>query len=110
MHDVETGPAATHPPQGRFAWRLLLGVDGLIALLLLGFFLIGLIDGTVSSYNIDTWLMMLAVPAGVLGGGIALDRAGHHSGSTLLLGLLAVPGIMAALLMLLILLLNPRWN
>lgn len=110
MRHVDAEPLRTHPPRGRLAWRLLFGIDGLVALLLLGFFMAGTVDGTVSNSNIGIWTMMLAIAAGVLGGAIALDRAGRRGWSTLLLSLMAVPGLLAVFLMLLVLLLNPRWN
>lgn len=68
------------------------GVDGVIFAVLFYFFLIGLGDGTVSSFNIAIWLPLIAVPAAVLLGGMHLKRLGRLRVAKLLLGALAVPG------------------
>ena len=46
-------------------FRILCGIDGAIGLLVFGFFLAGLADGSVSSFNIGLWMGLLAGLAGV---------------------------------------------
>jgi hypothetical protein len=91
-------------------FRLLLAWDGLIGLVLLYFFAVGLADGSVSAFNLGLWLGMLAAVAGILGGAWALHRAGKRRTALALLWLLAAPGLAYALFIGLILVTNPRWN
>ena len=65
---------------------------------------------SVSSFNMGLWLTILAVLAGVLWGSRALRAAGHAGFAKGLLWLLAVPGIIGTLFMLIILIAQPRWN
>ena len=67
------------------------------------FFFWGLADGSVSSFNMGLWLGLLALVGGVVVGGRALQRAGQAALATLLLLVLAIPGL-------LVLILQPRWN
>lgn len=100
------------PPQrspGR-AFRILWGIDALVATLFVGFFLIGLADGSVSSFNLILWLGTLAALAAVLGGSIVLRKAGHSRLATTLVAALAVPSALTGLFFLGLIILNPRWN
>lgn len=92
-----------------FFW-ILWGLDALVALVALFFFLLGLSDGTVSADNILLWLAILAVPGGALGGSIWLKKRGHLALSLLLLGLLAVPALCFAIIMIVLMSGNVRWN
>ena len=75
---------------------MLWGVDALIALVFVYFFLVGLGDGSVSSFNIGLWLVTLACLAAVVGGSLVL-RANQRSGlAVTLLLVLAVPGCSSA--------------
>jgi multisubunit Na+/H+ antiporter MnhF subunit len=47
--------------------RTLLGIDLLVALVVLYFFVIGLADGSVSSFNMSLWLGLLAAVTGAVG-------------------------------------------
>ena len=85
-------------------------VSALVAAGFVVFFLIGMADGTVSSFNILLWLGILAVVGGCVGGSLALRKAGKHVPSILLAWVLAVPGLFAILMMLLVIILQPRWN
>jgi hypothetical protein len=90
--------------------RILLGIDALIALVFAWFFLEGLGDGTVSAANGLLWLAILAGLAAVLGGGVALRRAGHPGWATLLLLAPALPALGFALLALLLVVSGARWQ
>jgi hypothetical protein len=92
-----------------FFWILFV-IDAAIALVALYFFFIGLADGSVSSFNIALWLAMLGGIAAVLGGGWFLRAGGRHSAAMKVLSILAVPGFLLGLLILLALILQPRWN
>ncbi len=73
--------------------RILLGIDALVALVFAWFFLEGLGDGTVSSFNGLLWFGTLATLAVVLGGGIALGRRGRIAAANALLLVLALPAV-----------------
>jgi hypothetical protein len=74
------------------------------------FFLAGRADGTVSSFNIVLWLWLLAVTVGVTGASLWLRRAGRTGLAILLTLVLAVPGLLAGLFALLVIVTHPRWN
>jgi hypothetical protein len=69
-----------------------------------------LADGSVSSFNMSLWLGLLAVVAAVVGGGWMLDANGKRGGAIAVLLILAVPGVLYALFILLIVIAQPRWN
>ena len=49
--------------------RTLLGIDLLVALVVVYFLAAGLADGSVSSFNMSLWLGLLAAVAAAVGGG-----------------------------------------
>lgn len=102
------GPAAS----GALLWvyRGLLGLDGVVAAVIVYFFMLGLIDGSVSSFNARLWMTILAGVLIVVGGGVALHRARRTVLASLLLMVLAVPGGLYALFVPMLLITNPRWN
>jgi hypothetical protein len=92
-----------------FFW-ILWGFDALIAAVFLYFFFVGLADGSVSSYNLGLWFLILVALAAILLGSIWLQNHHHFAFAKGLLYLLAVPGLLAGLFMLIVLVTNPRWN
>ena len=84
-------------------------IDALVASIFGYFFLIGIGDGTVSSFNIVLWLGILGSLAGIVGGSLWL-RKRSPVGALILLLVLAIPAILALLFFLVILISNPRWN
>jgi hypothetical protein len=84
-----------------FFW-IFWAVDCLVALVILYFFFIGLADGSVSSFNMGLWLLILAVLAGVLIGGFQLMKHGHLLAAKLVLCILAVPGLLYGIFVLLL--------
>jgi ABC-type spermidine/putrescine transport system permease subunit II len=74
------------------------------------FFVIGLVDGSVSSFNIALWLALVGIAIAVPLGGWRLDAAGRRKTATALLAVVAVPEIAYALFALLIISTQPRWN
>ncbi len=89
-----------------FPWA----VDVVIAAIAVYFFLAGLADGSVSSFNIVLWACILLGLAVVLGGSLWLRKAGRTGIAAALAWVLAGPGVLAGLLLLLVLISNPRWN
>jgi hypothetical protein len=91
-------------------FRILCGIDALIAVTVLFFFFWGLADGTVSAFNIGLWLAMLGAVATILGGGIALRAYGQRVLASLLLAVLAAPGLLYCLFLLLIVIMQPDFR
>jgi hypothetical protein len=89
---------------------VLFGIDAAVALTVFYFFVIGLADGSVSSANMLLWMALLGCVAGVLGGGWALNAKGQRGAACGVLALLSVPGFLFGLVILAVLILQPRWN
>lgn len=75
------------------------GIDALIALVLVYFFFVGIDDGSVSSYNIVLWVILLIGMVALLLGGYWLFSHQHPIIAKLLMALLAVPGLLYGLFM-----------
>ena len=90
--------------------RTLLGIDLLVALVVVYFFVAGFADGSVSSFNMSLWLGLLAAVAAAIGGGWVLKTNGQRGFAITLLSILAVPGVLYALFVLLMVIARPRWN
>jgi len=89
-----------------FVW----GFDALIAALVLFFFFAGLAHGRVSFFNIGLWLILLLGVAGIVGGSLWLRSTGRRGVAMAVLLLLAVPGLLCVLFLLVVLITHPRWN
>ncbi|MEZ4826626.1 MAG: osmoprotectant transporter permease [Bacteroidia bacterium] len=89
---------------------VLFGIAAVVGLIAVYFFIVGLLDGTVSSTNMLLWLGLLSVVMGVLFGGLWLKSAGNLIAAKILLCVLAVPGIIGGLFMLFIMIGKPRMN
>ncbi|HSD36380.1 MAG TPA: hypothetical protein VLC92_02660 [Rhodocyclaceae bacterium] len=74
------------------------------------FFIIGLGDGTVSSFNLGLWSGLLAVMGLSLWAGYALRANGKPVLAIAALSVTAVPGLLMALFVLLLLITQPHWN
>jgi hypothetical protein len=94
----------------KFWFWFLWSVDAVIAAVTLYFFFSLSAGGRVGSFNILPWLAILAVLATVVGGSVWLRSAGQHALAIILLLLLAVPGALYALFLLLILILQPDFR
>jgi hypothetical protein len=90
-------------------WTLF-SVDGAVALIVLFFFFAGLGDGSVSSFNMTLWLAILGGLAAILGGGLLLKSNGHPYLACGALLILAIPGLLYAVFILSVIILQPRWN
>ena len=89
---------------------ILWGWDALIAAVILYFFLVGLADGSVSSFNMGLWLTIIAVLAVVMIGSLALRTAKRLALAVMLLLVLAVPGMLFALFFGAIIILQPDFK
>ena len=91
------------------AFRILCGIDALAATVVVFFFLWGVSDGTVSSFNILLWLAMLGGVGAVLGGGVWLRSYGLVRQANGVLLILAIPATLIALFFLVLIVTHPRW-
>ncbi len=90
--------------------RSLLGIDAVVAAVVIYFFIVGVGDGSVSSFNGGLWAAILVTIAGVIGGGWALEAKGYRPAAIAVLLVLAIPCLLYALFLALILITNPRMN
>jgi len=89
---------------------LLWSFDALVTLGFVYFFGIGLLDGSVSSFNIVLWLTILTGLGVILGGRYFLKVKSQGILAVCTLCLLAIPALLALSFFLVILVSNPRWN
>lgn len=92
------------------AYRLFAGIAAAVVLVVLGFFLAGLADGTVSSRNMGIWLALVGGVSAVMTGGLVLGVRGKRGAAIAVLAILAIPGFVAGLLILALIVFQPRWN
>lgn len=90
----------------RFVFTAALAVSGVAVV----FFVWGVIDGSVSSFNMNLWLMTLVLVTAIPLSGWHLRSRGRARPAILVLSVLAVPGLLYALFILLIVITQPRWN
>ncbi|MCP4373166.1 MAG: osmoprotectant transporter permease [Deltaproteobacteria bacterium] len=92
----------------RLFW-VFFGIDGLICIIVVGFFFIGLIDGSVSSFNFGIWITIWAALAVIVAGSLWLKMFGYPVFGTILLLVLAVPGLICGLILFLTIVTNTSW-
>jgi hypothetical protein len=86
------------------------GISAVVTGIFVYFFFVGLADGSVSSFNMALWLVILSGVIGLTGGSLWLRKAGHPGAATLVASLLGIPGLLAGLFLLVLLIAQPRWN
>ena len=86
------------------------GIDALICTIVFVFFLIGLADGSVSFFNIGIWIAILITLIIIISGSLWLKVVGYPVFGTILLLVLAVPGILYGLFIFLTIVTETRWN
>ena len=89
---------------------ILFGIDAIAAAVVIYFFIVGLMDGSVSSFNIALWMGLLATLTTILGGGWFLQRSGKRGAASAWLAILAAPAFLFGLFVLGLIVLQPRWN
>lgn len=75
----------------RMACRILMGIDVVVSLVF--FVVVGLADGSVSSFDVALWLAALGTLAGALLGGANLHAAGKRAAAACVLAIVALPGL-----------------
>jgi hypothetical protein len=91
-------------------FKILWAIDTVAALAVLYFFLKGLGDGTVSSYNIFLWIGILAGLFVIMYGSLWLKKKNQKILSLLLLLVLAIPAFLYVVFILYALSSGMRWN
>ncbi|MGE5722824.1 MAG: osmoprotectant transporter permease [Sphingomonadales bacterium] len=91
-------------------YRLLQGVVGAAAAVLLWFFAAGLGDGTIDASNIALWLVLLAIPIAGLLLAASLWSAGKRAAAIVLLAIPAVPALLYGCFVLLIVVTQPTFR
>ncbi len=86
------------------------GIDAVICAIILAFFFLGLVNGTVSSFNIRIWIAMLATLASIMGGSLWLKMHGHPVCGTMLLLVVAIPGLLYGAFIVLLMVTKTSWN
>ena len=89
---------------------ILWAINALIGVIALVFFFWGLADGSVSSFNIGLWTGLLAALAAVIGGSLWLKSIGYRRLGISLLLLFAVPGLLYATFLAIVILSGESWN
>jgi hypothetical protein len=74
------------------------------------FFIWGLVDGSVSSFNVNLWFTLLALVIAVPVVGWRLRSSGRPWPAIFVLSILALPGLLYAFFILLVVLTRPSWN
>ena len=92
------------------AFWILWGIDAFICAIVAGFFFIGILDGSVSSFNIGTWSAVWFGLAVILGGSLWVKGLGYPAWGSVLLLVLALPGLLYGLFMFLVMVTDSPWN
>jgi len=85
-------------------------IDLVVAVIAVYFFFVGLADGSVSSFNMGLWLVILSALGGIVGGSLALRAAARTRVAIVMVALLAVPSALIGLFYLVLLVAPVRWN
>jgi len=91
-------------------FKIFLGIDLLICAIVIVFFFVGLADGSVSSFNIGIWIIIYVVLAAIMFGSLGLKKSGYPVLGTILLLVLAVPGLLSGLFLFLFVVSGSSWN
>jgi hypothetical protein len=104
------GPTRTSQRRtAELMYKILLGTDILIALIV-GYFLFdGLTSGWISGFNMQLWIVIVFAIAAIIGGGIALRRAGWPVLANFVLAVLAVPAVLYAVFVLAFAVSGTKW-
>jgi len=91
-------------------FRILWIIDVVLGTMAVIFFVIGIGDGSVSSFNIVMWLLLLGVLASIVFGSRALNETGHPVLATALAAVPAIPAIVGSVGLIAATLMGGRWN
>ena len=103
-------PVSTPTTPRRLLYWASFTIAALVNLFAMGFFIVGLADGSVSPFNMPLWLSILAAAAAVLFVGHRLHLHGRTGLAIAVLAILAVPGLLYGLFALMMIVNPPHWN
>ena len=92
-----------------FFW-IFWGIDALICTIVFVFFQLGLADGSASSFNFGIWIAIWGALTVIIAGSLWLKTVGHPVLGTLLLLVLAVPGILYGLFIIVMIVTQTQWK
>ena len=91
-------------------FRILWGIDAIVALIAFYFFIDGLRTVTNSGTYFQTWFTLLLIMAVVLGGSVLLKNNNHMTLAKCLLSVVAIPGFIYGLFVLIMIIAKPKWQ
>lgn len=94
----------------RGAFKFLWACDAVAGAIVVLFFIAGVADGSVSSFNAGIWAIALAVVGFTVCGSLLLRNAGYLRLGVLVASILAVPALLYALFMLVVITTATSWN
>jgi hypothetical protein len=92
------------------SFRIFWAIDAMVTAIAGYFFLAGLTDGSVSAFNLQSWLSILVGLASTLMGSLWLKNRGHIGLALILAAVPAVPSLGFGLILLIAALTGARWN
>lgn len=101
---------STPGSRGRIVFRATFVCSALTTFVAAAFFVIGLGDGSVSSFNLALWLGLLSAMALSLWAGYAFHARARLVLAIAALAVTAVPGVLAALFVLILMVTQPGFN
>ena len=103
-------PSSPQKPKYTVLYRIALAIAASVSVAAFTFFVIGIGDGSISSFNSTLWLFVLAVSTVVPIVGLILRSHGRTGVAIVILSILAIPGLVFGLFTLLILVTSPNWH
>ena len=91
-------------------YRVFLAVASVVALVIVIFFFWGLADGSVYSFNFAIWFVALVIAVAAPIFGVQFATRGHHFAAIFVLGILALPGLVYGLFLLVVVGSGTSWN
>ncbi len=91
-------------------FRILFGIDCLIAAMLAALFIASWAEGGVSAFEAALWLVVLGGIAAIMGLSVRLHARGNMVAAKILLMILAGPGLGGGMFVLTMLTLQPSWR
>jgi hypothetical protein len=85
-------------------------IDAIVLMIFMYFFFCGLIDKSISSFNMGLWGTILTLLVSLLGVSLWLRSTGQIKLAFILLLIIAVPALLAGLFFSIVLLMKPKWN
>jgi hypothetical protein len=86
------------------------GIAAAVTIVAVYYFFAGLVSGSVSSFNMGLWIAILLGTTGITACSLILKKAGRPGWGAVLALVLALPGLVAVLFLLLMVVTQPSWT